>query len=205
MIATLVILVAVFFAARALGLRFGIEPRVAAGAGVALCLAFVAGSIAHPIVIGSIGMPAAPGQAVVAGAPAAAPALPPLGSGVLARLAPRSDFSGLGAVDIIDVAADHTKALVTGWVADPETRGPARGAILLVDGHIRYDATSMYGQSRPDVATALASEPAQFTGFAGAEISLQGLAKGKHFVQCASVTKDSLGYYVVPRPLTFTV
>jgi hypothetical protein len=196
-IATLVILVALFFAARALGLRGGLEPRAAAGIAVALCIAFVAGSLAHPIVIGSTAPPAS--------ASATATALPPLGPGVLARLVARHDFPGLGSVDVIDVAADHSKALVRGWVADPETRGPARGAILLVDGHIRYDATPVYGQSRPDVAAVIASAPAEFTGFSGAEISLRGLAKGKHFVQCASITKDGLGYELVPRPLTFTV
>jgi hypothetical protein len=195
-IATFVILVVVFFAARALGLRLGIESRVAAGIGVVLCIAFVAGSLVHPITIGSIAEP---------GTPATTTALPTLGADALARLVARNDYPGLGAVDIIDVAADRRTALVRGWVADPETRGPARGAILIVDGHIRYDATPVYGQSRPDVATALASAPAQFTGFAGAEISLRGLAKGKHFVQCASVTKDGLGYQIVPRPLTFTV
>ena len=205
----IVAFIVAFFALRAVAVWAGIGRNASLAVSAAICLSFLGGALLHPF--GAAGdTSASQGQPVVAEAPAASavpaaqtasvPSAVPLRSlfaGDVASL--KADISNApGAIDEVRVSPDKRFAFVQGWVADPTTKASAHGVLLIVDGRTRFNATPYYGVSRPDVAQALSSPGAARTGYAGAVISLSGLAPGAHVIQSAAVTSD--GHYELVAP-----
>jgi hypothetical protein len=165
---------------RSISRRAGAAPIPAATVVVAACAAIVAISMLRRFDVSSSDSVPAPAGSV---------ARPPLlFSPARIDALHASTQPALGSVDSVTVSPDGKRAIVAGWLADPATKAQAPGALLVVDGNARFNATPFYGFDRPDVARALSSTPAERTGIAQAPIWLSGIPAGTHVVQIGEIT-----------------
>jgi len=93
---------------------------------------------------------------------------------------------------------------LVGWCADPIAR--SRGALLLaiVDGKQRIDETPDYSVIRPDVARALNSNDALWTGYR-IDVATTNLSLGRHQVEVAVMRSSDRTIAVFPEPIAFSV
>lgn len=92
---------------------------------------------------------------------------------------------------IIDAQA-VTNITIGGWAVDAQTHGEAGGVFIVVDG--RKDIPAVYGQDRPDVASAYQESRYRYSGFA-ASIPTSILEKGTHTLTLKILAGYSNGYY----------
>jgi hypothetical protein len=199
-----IFLFALFIVTRVVILRYTANSLVANVTGVALAVAFVAGSIARTFVLPtpeSAAPAAAPvsDAAASAGAPVAAAAPTDVTRncrGVKGSPSP----NGFGAFDSLQsdsgAAASANAELAgnveyeaIGWAGDGGKKSPALGVCLMVDGKFATRARSFYGSSRPDVANAFASPPLELSGFK-IVIPPSSLPKGPHHIAVAVESLD---------------
>lgn len=202
-----------FFALRWLGQRFFKERYRADVFALAVAVAFAAGALGPFGVRRVEAPPAAVPPPVAANVPAPQP---PQNVMKVCKLVRKLAGSALGSVDSVGTAKDDKvdqqrngflldrKASlgVTGWVADAPTKTPATAACLIIDGVVRPDAIAVYGNLRPDVATAYNTQAMAATGYL-LTLPARVLKSGVHTVSVASVTAS--GAAALPSSATFRV
>jgi len=222
MLITLLVLVALFFLARALMLRYGSESELSNAVAAAVVCAFLAGFFANFIVFADrkpLVAPApapAPAAAVPAAAAPPVPATPPgtavlpasrvLSSAQLAALTPARPAEAYSSVDNLggtgpggnQFAPDAT-IYINGWAGDPVKKSTAAGLLVIVDGKLRIDGTPGYGGNRMDVATAFKTM-AMFHTNVSVSVPTHGLAKGPHYLELAVISRDGHHYQIVTAP-----
>jgi hypothetical protein len=117
-------------------------------------------------------------------------------SAALDRLKPIPSPAAMGSIDLFQTSADGS-VVATGWAANPVTKKPGSGLILLVDDRVRIDATPWYGLDRDDVAKAFNSPAMERTGFSGAPLSHAGLTAGSHHLSLGVVAPDGRHFYLL--------
>jgi hypothetical protein len=85
---------------------------------------------------------------------------------------------------------------VTGWAVDKQGNGPARAVFVTLDGTL-YIPT-LYGEDRPDIASAYNNPNYKFSGFI-ATFSSTLLSKGVHAITLKIVSQDASHFYSTPQ------
>ncbi len=85
---------------------------------------------------------------------------------------------------------------IRGWAVDAPAESTAGGVLVLIRGSRPIRAN--YGESRPDVATALGNPSYVNSGFV-AKVDTKSLAPGLYSVRFEVLTADRTGYYLIPR------
>ena len=93
----------------------------------------------------------------------------------------------------------------SGWVANMAAKTPVSGVVFVVDSKDITDATSVYGEERPDVAKGYGAAAMLRVGYWNAVIPTTGLVKGKHIIQAGARSNDGKWYYPVGIPTTITM
>ena len=215
MLITLLALIALFFIARSLMMRYGGNVALSNAVAATIVIAFLAGFAGHAILFPGPQTAAAP--VGVAPAPVATSASPPPGTAVapmnrvlsqaqVARLLPTGkamSYSVIEGPDGTGPSGDQFPAgatiVVHGWAGDPTTKSTAAGLLLIVDGRRRLDATKGYGGDRIDVARAFTTMTMLHTGFA-MMLPTAGLAKGTHHLELAAIRRDGRHYQIITFP-----
>jgi hypothetical protein len=189
-----------FFALRWIAQRFFTERYRSDVFALAVVVAFAAG------VLGPFEHRGAPAPAAPAVAPVAAnvpPAQPPHDVQAACKAVRSLSGTAMGSVDVVGIANDGKVAQqpngfalargaslgVVGWVGDAANKTPATGACLMIDGAVRPDAMVVYGNLRPDVATAYNTQAMAPTGYM-LTLPAKSLKAGTHAVSVASVTAN---------------
>ena len=132
----------------------------------------------------------------------------------LTRLRPIAAPRALGFIDSLvadgvpgssTVFSLGSKITANGWAVDPLTHKPGSALIFIVDGRLRSVVSQAYGRERPDVAVAIKSADADYTGFVDAPIATGALAAGLHSLQFGVVSADGKRFYLSAAPVAFTV
>lgn len=92
-----------------------------------------------------------------------------------------------------------------GWVVDLNLKAPAAGIAFVIDSKTVVNATSAYGQARPDIVAAFGPPEMLHSGFLDAEIPTAGLRKGAHTIQLVALSKDGKRYYPTGESATVTI
>jgi hypothetical protein len=194
MLLALILLIVTFVVVRYLMRRYVPNPMLANIVAAAVVLSYLAGAATHPSMFGR--------SAALGGAP------------IPAATAPNGATAAIGSIDVISgpdgkpagaQLAAGTKVFVDGWIADPATMAPGKGAVLIVDGTRRVDATKWYGADRPDVAKAYGAPALEHSGFHGVPLPLDGLSKGHHTLTAATTSIDGHREYQLSAPVAFEV
>ena len=93
----------------------------------------------------------------------------------------------------------------SGWIANMSTKAPASGVVLVVDSKDIIDATSVYGEERPDVAKGYGAAAMLRVGYRNAAIPTTRFGKGRHTVQVGTLSNDGKWYYLVGAPTIITL
>lgn len=201
-----------FFALRWLAGRFFKERYRADVFALAVAVAFAAG-VLGPFNVhrGEAPAPAAPPVAVNV-----PPPQPPHDAKSTCQAVKGVSGTALGSVDVVGIAdvgkADqqpngfalprNASLGVVGWVADAASKTPSIAACLLIDGDVRSDATAVYGNPRPDVATAYNAPAMTATGYF-LSLPAKSLKPGTHSIKVVSVTAG--GASALTTSVTFRV
>jgi hypothetical protein len=220
MLITVLALIAIFFIARSLMLRYTGRIKLANVVSGAILIAFLAGFILHAIAFPNHE------NTVTASPPASSPPAPPSTQPSAAaipgkaispanRSLDRAQLDGLhragGAVPYSyieslggtgpsgDEFPNGAKIAIHGWAGDPATKSTASGLLMIVDGRRRIDIVSGYGGDRIDVARAFNTMGMLHSNFV-AILPTAGLAKGVHHFELAVITRDGRHYRIVTSP-----
>jgi hypothetical protein len=216
MLITLLILVAIFFIARGLLLRYGGKAAASNAIAGAIVLAFLAGFFTNAVFFTDHQGPvaAAPPAAVPAPAPpattlpgkAVSPSDQSMSQAAVDRLASGGPPTAYAVVESLGGAGPDgnqfpvgSPILVHGWAGDPTTKSTAAGLLFIVDGKRRLNATGGYGVDRLDVATAFGTLAMLHSNVA-TELPTKGLAKGTHSLELAAIDRDGRHYRIVLVP-----
>jgi hypothetical protein len=206
MLFLLLIIVVGFFALRWLGQRFFTGQYRADVFALVVVVAFVAGALVPfghrpgspepaPAPAAVVAPPVAPAPSVAAAVP------PPHDVRTVCQAVKKLTGAGFGNIDGVGMVKDgrtisqaagfhlNRSALlgVQGWAADGTAKVPGEGACLVIDGTLRADATSFYGNLRPDVAAASKLPAMTAVGYV-ITLPATALKPGTHLVRVASVT-----------------
>lgn len=181
--------------------------------GVLLFVAFLAGSLLHPVGVtekrlsheSSIAEHASGGQA-----------LGPLDQHSLENL-PNITLPAIGNIDVVGVkrgdrfSTSRAPSLragealeLRGWVADPVAHDKAGGLFVIVNDSSRINVSTDYGIDRPDVAATLKNPQLENTGF-DVTIPASALRPGNDEVQLGAIAADQRGFFKFPDRVTVQV
>jgi len=94
---------------------------------------------------------------------------------------------------------------LNGWALDAALKRPLPGILVVIDGKRVVNATSAYGQNRPDIVQAFGVPGVLRTGFLHAEVPTTGLRPGQHTLQLAGISQDRKSYHFIGSPTPFTI
>lgn len=104
--------------------------------------------------------------------------------------------------NLVIIPADVKEVVISGWAADYNSKKPAAGVLINIDG--KKDVPAEYGLERRDVATYLKDNSYTSVGFR-ASIPTSTIDKGTHTISFKVISADNTQYFVPDRKFALAV